>query len=396
MSHLVTESQLRLAETIAAEKNANNGLAPVDLEQFWSDQETAMSDPFADDCPQLPLGVLMNNECVFTELNEPEDWYRLIHDDDYRISLEKHYNDASERIVGRRLLSEHALDPDFKWPAVKKLNEIFEAPEEWHVWSYWIREAATTPDELSRLLDRVEERLEKLRDFILPENWAEEKSRLQGAGQTLALYRGQRGPVTFAMSVYGVENLIYLILDNPDLAGRFSEVIRKAILDRARIIDEEAGFSPENAAHGWSWADDNCVMLNADMYEFFAYPIMKGVFDRFSPDEDDSRGQHSDSAMAHLLPLLGKLGLTWTNFGPTVSVAEIREHIPGAIIQGQLAPFTFSRNEEVQIVAETLRDFEMSKNSKGVVFSTAGSINNGSRLSGLRLIMSTIQRYCRY
>jgi len=66
------------------------------------------------------------------------------------------------------------------------------------------------------------------------------------------------------------------------------------------------------------------------------------------------------------------------------------------VINGQLAPFTFSRHEEVNMVAETIRDFEYSRELKGVVFSTAGSINNGSRLTGLRLIMSAIQRYCRY
>jgi hypothetical protein len=48
------------------------------------------------------------------------------------------------------------------------------------------------------------------------------------------------------------------------------------------------------------------------------------------------------------------------------------------------------------MVAETIRDFEYSRDKKGVVFTTAGSINNGSRLTGLRLIMSAIQRYCRY
>ena len=31
-----------------------------------------------------------------------------------------------------------------------------------------------------------------------------------------------------------------------------------------------------------------------------------------------------------------------------------------------------------------------------LVFATAGSINNGSRLTGMRLIMAAIQRYGRY
>ena len=98
----------------------------------------------------------------------------------------------------------------------------------------------------------------------------------------------------------------------------------------------------------------------------------------------------------HLLPILGKLDLTWANFGPNVMVNDIRTHLPHAVICGQLAPFTLSRNEEVNIVAEFLRDHEMTRATRGLNFTTAGSINNGSRLTGMRLLMAAIQRWGRY
>lgn len=79
-----------------------------------------------------------------------------------------------------------------------------------------------------------------------------------------------------------------------------------------------------------------------------------------------------------------------------MTVSEIREHMPNAVIDGQLAPFTFSRNEEENIIAEFLRDFDQAREKRGLRFSTAGSINNGSRLTGTRLIMSAIQHYGRY
>jgi uroporphyrinogen decarboxylase len=99
--------------------------------------------------------------------------------------------------------------------------------------------------------------------------------------------------------------------------------------------------------------------------------------------------------MGHLLPLLGSLNLSGVNFGPTLSVREIRAHCPRAVIEGQLAPFTFSRNDEEGMILELLRDFDQARDSRGLVFATAGSINNGSRLSGLRLIMAAIQRLAR-
>ena len=66
------------------------------------------------------------------------------------------------------------------------------------------------------------------------------------------------------------------------------------------------------------------------------------------------------------------------------------------MIYGQLSPFTLSRNEEPAILAELMRDFAETRDTRGLVFTTAGSINNGSRLTGMRLIMAGIQRGCRY
>lgn len=100
--------------------------------------------------------------------------------------------------------------------------------------------------------------------------------------------------------------------------------------------------------------------------------------------------------MAHLLPLLARVRLRAVNFGPTVTVRQIRQHMPRVVIHGQLAPFTLSRNDETGIVREFLRDFEQARDSRGLWFTTAGSVNNGSRLTGMRLIMAAIQRYGRF
>lgn len=396
MSVHLQPRHIEIGQRVVAQAHANSGLAPVDLDRFWEDQKQARRDPWSPDCPQLPLGIGMSHECLFAELGIEENWYELATDPHYRARLSGPYNDLAERIVGRRLLSEAVPDPAHAWPQVKALHDIFEAENTWHNESYWLMQAADSESELDALLDRVEQRLENLREFMLPPNWDEENARLLDLGLKPPRYRGQRGPVTFACSVYGAENLMFLIMDNPDLAARFRDLILKAMIARARILDEEAGDTPDTAPRGFYWCDDNCCLLSPAMYESFGYPILKGIFETFSPDPGDMRGQHSDSDMAHLLPILARLDLTAVNFGPTLSVSEIREHLPRAVISGQLAPFTFSRNEEVNIVAETVRDFEMSREKRGVVFATAGSINNGSRLTGLRLIMSTIQNYCRY
>ena len=386
-------------DRLLAETRAEGGLAPVDLAAFWRDQKAAQADPFGPDIPQCAFGAGLTHECVFDELGIPEDKRRFQDDEPWALDLCRRYNDRAEEIVGRRLLNETPRDPERKWPGVKPLHAIFEAENVWEggaTGSWWLKASAHTPAELSALLDRVERRLEDLRAFLLPPEWAAEKARLAALGARVPRYRGQRGPCTFACSVFGPENLLLLYYDDRDLMGRFRDLITRAILERARILDEEAGFTPDTAPRGWSWADDNSCLFTPAMYAFFAMPIHRAVFGRYAPEPGDRRYQHSDSAMGHLLPLLADVDLNGVNLGPTLRVDEIRRHLPRAVIQGQLAPFTYSRNEEANMVAEFLRDFEQARGDRGLLFATAGSINNGSRLTGMRLLMAAVQRFGRY
>ena len=395
MSVHVTEKHLAVAGKFVANAHAHGGLAPVDLDRFWADQARAAADPFGADIPQVPLGAICNWECIFDELGVPQDWPRYEHDPAWRCELSKAYNDRAERTVGRRLLDETPPgQAPPRYPPTKALHDVFEMENRYLDGSWWLMEAAHTPDQLRALLDRVDAR--DIRRFILPPDWPEHRERLMAQGIRPPLYRHQRGPVTFATSLYGVENLIFLLMDEPELAARLRDTILRVMLEIARVLDEEAGYTPETAPRGFSFADDNCATLNVRMYESFGYPVLCGVFDRYSPGPRDSRYQHSDSDMGHLLPVLARLNLTGTNFGPKLTVTEIRRHLPRAVIYGQLAPFTFSRNEEVNIVAEFLRDFEMARPERGLVFATAGSINNGSRLTGMRLMMAAIQEFGRY
>lgn len=384
----------RKVDSLLADTRRNGGLAPVDLERFWADQAKAAADPFAADIAQPAFGASCTGECVFDELGLTEDHWRLETDEPWRQATFKAYNDRAEKIVGRRLLDERPGDPARRWPATKSLADVFEARNVWHDRSWWLQQAANTPAELSALLDRVDAR--DVRSFILPPNWESEKARLNALGVPQPRYRFQRGPVTFACSIYGPENFIYLLLDEPALAQRLRDTMLRVMLDIRRVLDEEAGETGQTKVRGFQFNDDNCCLLNAEMYEFFGYPILKAMFDCCSPDPLDRRAQHSDSNMAHLLGVLAKLNFRWVNFGPTLSVRQIREHMPRAAILGQLAPFTYSRNEEANMVAEFLRDFAQARQQRGLIFGPAGSVNNGSRLTGMRLLMAAMQRYGQY
>lgn len=367
----------------------------VDIERFWADNDEAKKDNcFNPKAPQAAMGIRMSEECVFAELGEEGNPWGDI-PIERRVKLNKRYNDKSEKIVGRRLLPEEFPHPDSELPDIGRIGEIFEGKYIYNGVSEWLESACNTPKELESLLDRVEKI--NLREFMLPPNWEYEKKRVyEKYGAKPYLLRHVRGPVTLATSIYGIENLIFLIIDEPDLAARFSKVIGDVITGMAEIMDQEAGWQPGKEPGRFSFADDNCYLLNTEMYESFGYPILKRVFDRWCPNPGDNRYQHSDSPMGHLLPILSRLNLTGCNFGPTVLVDEIRKYMPTTRIDGCLAPFTFMGNDEEAIIAEVKRDCEMAKETRGLNVSTAGSINNGSLLSSMRAVMYAIQNYGRY
>ena len=367
----------------------------LDIEQFWKDDALAHADNcFSADAPQVAFGIRMSHECVFAELGvDGHPWDPI--DPVRQAELNKRYNDKAEKIVGRRLLQEHFDIVHF--PYVKRIGEVFGSRYEYINHSEWLHRCCEGFDDVEKMLDRVD-RLD-IRSFMLPENWEKETKRIfEETGKRPSPLRGVRGPVTLACSLVGEENLIFMILDEPDLAKRFSDTIRRVIIEMGDIMDTEPGITPEESGkQGFSFMDDNCCLLNPEMYELFGYPVLRDVFAHFAPGEKDKRYQHSDSAMGHLLPILGRLDLNGVNFGPTVLIPEIRKYLPHARIDGCLAPFAFMRNEEDEIIRQVMRDCEDAKNNgRGVNISTAGSINNGSSLESMRLVMAVIQNYGRY
>ena len=358
-----------------------------DLARFWENDELAHRDNCFYPAPQVALGIRMSDECVFAELGEEGDPWAYT-ELNRRIDLNRRYNDKAEKIVGKRLLREEFLPEDARLPYVKRIGEVFGGEYIMHNATEWLKESIEDEEALEKKLDEVEKM--DLRAFMLPPNWESEKKRVyETYGVKPSPVHHIRGPVTLACSLMGTTEFLYFLADEEELAERFSNDIADVIIRMAEIMDEEAGLTGKDT-HGFSFADDNCCLLSPAMYEKFGYPVLKKVFERFSPDPGDKRYQHSDSAMGHLLPILGRLDLNGVNFGPTVMVPEIRQNLPHARIDGCIAPFAFMRNERDELIAETERDIEAGFRYGGVNISTAGSINNGSSLESMRLIMEVI------
>lgn len=376
----------------------------LDIEQFWRDEALAHEENcFSKKSPQVALGIRMSDECVFAELNEPgQPWGYT--DPARRYELNCRYNEKAIQIVGRPLLSENdpAKMPKITIPAFKQIGEVFGGEYVFDGSTTWLKGNLSDADMLKKKLAQVEALVsdpEAFRRFILPADWEETCRKVyETYGTRPGQFMGVRGPVTLATSCFGIENLLYLYYDDEGLFTHFADVIADVLEAYADLFILESGHTRDNFVHGFHFNDDDSNLMNPEMYRAFGYRVLDRIFRKYAPDPEDTRYQHSDSAMGHLLPLLADFNLTGCNFGPTVPVQEIRKYMPNTRIDGQLAPFTFMRNNEADIIAEVKRDCEAAKEQdlRGLNLTTAGSINNGSLLTSMRTVMAAIQTYGRY
>ena len=376
----------------------------LDLEQFWRDEDEAHKDNcFSPDAKQVALGIRMSDECVFAELGEEgQPWGYT--DPMRRYDLNCRYNEKARKIVGRALLAENKPTeaPKVTIPAYRQIGEVFGGVYEFDGNTTWLRGTLSDEDALTKKLCEVEALVadpEAFRAFVLPSDWDERCRQVyETYGHRPGQFMGVRGPVTLATSVYGTENLLFLYYDNEGLFRRFADAVGAVLHAYITLFIAEAGRTESSFHHGFSFYDDDSNLMTPEMYHAFGYPILKSIFERVSPNPTDTRFQHSDSAMGHLIPQLADFNLTGCNFGPTVTVEEIRRQMPNTRIDGQLAPFTFMRNNEDDITAEVKRDCEAIKSlgARGLNLATAGSINNGSLLTSMRVVMAAIQTFGRY
>ncbi|MBE6541864.1 MAG: hypothetical protein E7672_05390 [Ruminococcaceae bacterium] len=348
----------------------------------------------------------MSDECVFAELGEEgQPWGYT--DPMRRYDLNCRYNEKAIEIVGRPLLSENKplpkeKQPKYSIPSYKQIGEVFGGQYVFDGNTTWLKGTMNGEEDLEKKLDEINALTADpaaFRSFVLPSDWDEScKAVYELYGQRPSQLMSVRGPCTLATSVFGVEDLMFLYYDNEELFTRFADTIGDVVLAYIDLFIKESGKTNEDFEHGFRFYDDDSNLFTPDMYKAFGYRVLKRVFERTSPNLEDNRYQHSDSAMGHLIPLLADFNLTGCNFGPTVTVQEIRKYMPRTRIDGQLAPFTFMRNNEDDIIAEVKRDCEAAKigDIRGLNVKTAGSINNGSLLTSMRVVMAAIQNFGRY
>lgn len=354
----------------------------MDWSRFWAENRECLRRPFDVHKPRAAVEVSLDDHWLLDEMKAPST-VRYYEDGAYRQALHRDANDRIEAVLGLRPFSESQPEPE-----PLRIEEIMGSHRELlEGGTPWLEPGYADAAELRAGLERIERLSDRdLRELIQSHGWKP----ATGDGSTRGV--GSRGPTTIATSVLGSTEMIFLLTDEPLLMHRFFDVLADVLIRYQLLIAQAAGYAPK----GYWWLDDNCALLSPSLYREFAAEPMRRVFEAFAPETGDTRYQHSDSDMAHLLPILAEMDLTGVNFGPTLTVEQIRSAMPRTMIHGQVAPFTLRDGSAEAIEAEVVRDFSAVGADGGLVITTAGSIPAGTSLESVRTFVLAVDRHSRY
>ena len=359
----------------------------LDLDAFWNENAASSGKPFSTDKPRCPVALPVDDHWLLEEMQVPST-VRYYRDAEYRAQVNKACNDRLEEAIGVRRFPE---DVGSRPPL--RIEEVFGSHQELtEGGTPWLEPGVKSIEELRELVERVQKLSDRELEELVFADGRSVAAEALDAGRPKRMTPWSRGPATIATSVMGTTEYLYAIVDYPAVMEQFYECLTTTLIRYQRLMERRRNVS----FTGYAWLDDNCCLVSPELYERFCLPMMARVFAEFAPDPSAWRFQHSDSAMAHLLPILAMQRLHGVNLGPTLSVQEIRQHMPRTEIHGQVAPMTLRNGTLADVVAEVQRDFAGAGADGGLLITTAGSISAGTSLEAIRGLMWAVQEQTRY
>lgn len=200
------------------------------------------------------------------------------------------------------------------------------------------------------------------------------------------------GPGTILGFLCGINDMMLLLIDEPDLMGALLQLIGEVTVEYSRTV-RRLTAAPMT---GVGIFDDVAGLVSPGFFRRFFLPVYEKIYAELAPGADDDRFLHNDARVAHLLGFFRDLGVNGINPDPTTAPAEIRRQLPGAIIYGCVPPLVLKDGRPEQVLRHARQSMAAAGEGGGLVLTTAGSINLGTPYENLRALAEATECYGRY
>jgi uroporphyrinogen decarboxylase len=182
------------------------------------------------------------------------------------------------------------------------------------------------------------------------------------------------GPFTLAGQLIGLENALYLAVDNP---GRLEQLLDFStevlvLFGRAQI---EAGahlpivFDPAASP----------AVIPPALFRELELPRLKRMFGAFKAAGAIANWIHIAGPAAVILPYYAGAGVDIANFDYNVPMAEARDRLPGTCLDGNIKPLTFVEGAPEEIGEESKKLLGFFRDRGGFILSSGCEIPPESR-----------------
>jgi uroporphyrinogen-III decarboxylase len=216
-----------------------------------------------------------------------------------------------------------------------------------------------------------------------------QKQRIFDAGFTLPLVTA-RGPLCTASFVRGVNDFMTDLVENPEGAHRLLRFCTEATLRWLEAQAEAIGPSVE----GLFILDDIPGLLSRRMYQEFAHPYMKQIFDAFPGDW--VKVYHNDAKIKPFLADLPGLGFDVLNFTHNLDIGDVRDATGGRLcLMGNVAPLDIGVRGTPEQVKEAALAALRRMNGEGMILSMGGGVSPGMPRENIQAMVDAAREFQR-
>lgn len=350
--------------------------------EFWQENEWCLKN--FDKKTRIPV-TLNFDDHFLQELVGPFSTIEYYNNHQYKIDIHKKANEILYENLGKRFYSEETdIEPyPVRFEILMGANyKITEGS------TPWFESEVENIDDVKRLIERYHKF--DLKNEIFKDNLLQRKEEYEKrTNKKVSWGHFTRGPATLATSIIGTTNLCIFMMEEEDVIEEFYVIMGEKLVEYLKLIREASG----NFSNSIALLDDDCFLFSPRLYDKFCAPVLEKLFHTFASNKDDRRFQHSDSDMAHLMPILYRLGVNAVNFGPNIHPLEIRRTMPNARIHGQIPPFVLRNGTREEIIDIVKRDMEVALIDGNFIATTAGSVAAGTPMENIKTYIKAVYEF---
>ena len=191
------------------------------------------------------------------------------------------------------------------------------------------------------------------------------------------------GPMTLASQLVGLEEALYMAIDNPDGFERLLDF-------STRVVIEFGSAQIESGAHTPLVFDPSASMavIPASFFREFELPRLNKIFKAFEAAGASAGWVHIAGPLGPALPFLGQTGANIFNFDYCVDPNDVLMTGPRFCFNGNIKSLDFETAQPEDIFNESLRLRELFSLRGGFILSSGCEIPPGSKPENIAALVA--------